>query len=85
MSAFTLLKALAIGAKLYTLKGETDKCIRMGITVFKIVIRRHKKWVLWSRIAFYGTICASSKNKISDYKTNDLPPQMTMLSQLSPK
>ena len=52
---FTLLKALSMGAKQYTLKGENvKKFIRMVITVFKIVIWGGKSSVLWSTIAFYG-------------------------------
>ena len=39
MSSFTLVGALAIGAKKYTLKCENmKKCIRMEITVLNIVI-----------------------------------------------
>ena len=38
-SGFTLLEALAVGAKWYNLKGDNvKKCIRIEITVLQIVI-----------------------------------------------
>ena len=43
-------------------------CIRMGITVLKIVIWGYKSSVLWSQITFYG-----------DHETKDLLPKMTVL------
>ena len=54
-SDFTLLEALAVDAKKYSLKGENvKKCIRLGITALKIVIWGSKLLVLWSQIVFYG-------------------------------
>ena len=76
MSGFTLLKALGMGAKYYTLKGENvKKRIRMGITILEIIIWGGKSLFLWSQIAE-----ASPSNYFSDHKTNDLSPQMTILS-----
>ena len=49
-------------------------CIRKRITVLKIVIWGGKLLVLWSQIAFYGLA------GMSIHKTDDLPPQMTVLS-----
>ena len=58
-SGFTLLEALAIDAKKYTLKGENVKrCTRMGITVLKIVLRGVQSF-LWLQIAPYGSTGAS--------------------------
>ena len=55
ISGFTLLKALALGAKKYALKGENvKKCIRMGIPTLKIVISGGKLLVLWPQNAFNG-------------------------------
>ena len=55
------------------------KCIRMGITVLKIVIWGGKSSVLWLQIAFYSSADALLWNEISDHKTDDLPLQMTIL------
>ena len=44
----TLLEALAVGTKQYTLKSENvKKCIRMGITILRIVICGGKLSFLW--------------------------------------
>ena len=80
MSGFTLLAALAVGAKLWSFKGKMKKsALEMGITVLKTVIWGDKSSVLWSQIPFYGSANAHLKNKISIHKTDDLPPQMTIL------
>ena len=44
------------------------KCIRIGITVIKIVIWEGKSSVLRAQIAFYGSPDASPLNKICDHK-----------------
>ena len=43
-------------------------CIRMGITLLKIVIWGYKSSVLWSHITFYD-----------DHEAEDLPPKMTII------
>ena len=53
-----------------------NECIRMGITELKIVIWGWKLSVLWSKIAFYSSAHAP-------HKTDNLPPQMTILSSYS--
>ena len=46
---------LVLGAKEYTLKDEkVKKCIRMELTVLKIVIWVGKLLVSWSQFALYG-------------------------------
>ena len=54
------------------------KCIRMGITVLKIVIWKGKLSALLSQIVFYGSTDVLAYNKISAHKTTSLPPQMTI-------
>ena len=49
----------------------------MGITVLKIVIWGGKSSVLWSQTAFNSSADVSQYN---DHKTEDLPPQMTILN-----
>ena len=49
--------------------------VHKGITVLKIVIWGGESSVLWSQIAFY---------EISDLKTNDSPPQITILKTVIP-
>lgn len=76
-----MLEALALGAKWYTWKGENVKMfIRMGITVSQIVICGGELSVLWSPNAFYGSAGASPLMEISNHKTDDLAPQMSILS-----
>ena len=47
-SGFTLLEALAVDAKQYTLKGEhVKKCIRMGIAVLKLsFVEANRQFIL---------------------------------------
>ena len=55
------------------------KCVREGITACKNLVKGGKSSVLWPQIACYGSADASQENETSDYKTDDLPPQMTIL------
>ena len=52
---------------------QMNKCIRMGIPAFKIVIWGGKSLVLWSQIMFYGSPEVSQQNIISNCKTANLP------------
>ena len=49
----------------------------MGITALKIVSWGGKSSVIWSQIV-------TNKTKFPIHKTDDLPPQMTILNKLSP-
>ena len=60
------------------------KLIRIGITVLKIDLWGGKLLVVWSQIAFYGYADMSLLNEISDHKTDDLPPPMSILSAVIP-
>ena len=50
----------------------------------KIVVAGCKVSVLWSQIAFYGSVDVTSLNEIYDPKTDDLSPQITILKTLIP-
>ena len=62
-----------------------NKCIRMGMTVLKIVIWRGILLVLWPQIVFYGSTGASRLNEISDHKTDILPPPNNNFEHSFPK
>ena len=50
---------LAVDIKIEAFERETEeKCIRMRITVLKIVFWGGKSSVLWSQITFYGSVDA---------------------------
>ena len=57
-----------------------NKCIRMGITVFKFVIWGGKAEILLSQLTFYGSANTLLWKEMSDRKTANLPPQMTNLN-----
>ena len=63
---------------------RVKKCIRMRKIVLKIVIWGGKSSNICTNIAFYGSAGMSLSNEISDYKTDDLPPQLTILSKVIP-
>ena len=56
------------------------ECIRKEITVLKVLIWGRKLLVLQSQIEFYGSTDKLLSNKIFNHKTDNLLPQMTILS-----
>ena len=66
------------------LKDENmKKCIRMGITVLKIVLWGGKLLVLWSQTAFMTLLVCRRQTKFPT-KKKKLLPQMTILSTVIP-
>ena len=57
-----------------------ENCIRMGITVLKIVIWLVKLLILWLEFVFYSF----ADTLFPNLKTNDLPAQMTILKTVIP-
>ena len=66
---FMQLATLQIEARL-------QKCIRMGIAIFKILICGGISSDIRSEITSYGSALASLQNYISDCMSDDIPPQM---------
>ena len=62
-SWFYVAKSAHVWSKIiqFEKKSEYRKCIRMGITVLKIVIMGCKSSVLWSQIAFYQNRAANDQ------------------------
>ena len=55
-----------------------DNCITTVFWKYKSSIIR------WQKFMFYGSAEAPSQNEISDRKTDDLPPQITILNTVYP-
>ena len=61
-----------------------QKCIRMGITIFKILIWGGISSDIRSEITSYDSALASLQNYISDHMSNDIPPQKKILNTVIP-